>query len=195
MNIYIDFDDTITRSVENVVRIVNQRYGKDARWEDIRKWDFSDVYPDLDVEDIVKVFGEQEFFETLKLQPYALFVLRRFSKRNDITIVSKVDMKAMERKNDWIKEHISNLGINVSFVGIPLGYSKGSIDMSGGIMIDDNAEFLNETNAKYKILYNCGRAFDKAQGWNGLVVNDWYELHDMLYDIISKEKGVKNGKI
>ena len=42
-------------------------------------------------------------------------------------------------------------------MGIPLGKSKGIVDMSGGIMIDDNAEFLKETNAKYKILYKCNR--------------------------------------
>ena len=195
MNIYIDFDDTIARSVENVVRIVNKRYNKNVNWQDIRKWDFSDVYPDIPLDDIVKVFGEQEFFDTLKLQPYAIFVLRRFAKNNTIKIVSKVDMKAMERKGDWIKEHIQNLGINISFIGIPLGASKGNIDMSDGIMIDDNAKFLKETNAKYKILYHCGRAFDVSQDWDGLFVSDWYELKDMLYDIISKEKGITNGKI
>lgn len=195
MNIYIDFDDTITRSVENVVRIINKRYNKNVNWRDIQEWDFSDVYPDIPIKEIVKVFGEQEFFDTLRLQPHALFVLSRFSRNNTVTIVSKVDMKAMTRKGEWIKEHIQNLGIDVSFVGIPLGASKGNIDMSDGIMIDDNVQFLKETNAKYKILYNCGRAFDKTQGWEGLCVSNWWELKNVLYDIISKEKGITNGKI
>ena len=30
MNIYIDFDDTITMSIENIVRIVNKRYDKNV---------------------------------------------------------------------------------------------------------------------------------------------------------------------
>ncbi len=47
MNIYIDFDDTITSSVENVVRIINKRYNRNVNVEDIGLWDFSDVYPDL----------------------------------------------------------------------------------------------------------------------------------------------------
>ena len=31
MNIYIDFDDTITSSVENVVRIINKRYNRNVQ--------------------------------------------------------------------------------------------------------------------------------------------------------------------
>lgn len=47
MNIYIDFDDTITASIENVVRIVNKRYNRNVKPQDIGMWDFSDVYPDI----------------------------------------------------------------------------------------------------------------------------------------------------
>ena len=43
MNIYIDFDDTITSSVDNVVRIINKRYNRNVKPQDIGKWDFSDV--------------------------------------------------------------------------------------------------------------------------------------------------------
>ena len=67
--------------------------------------------------------------------------------------------------------------------------------MSGGIMIDDNAEFLKETNAKYKILYKCNRKFDEVQEWDGYVVHNWKELDALLKNIITKEKGYTNGKI
>ena len=67
--------------------------------------------------------------------------------------------------------------------------------MSGGIMIDDNAEFLKETNAKYKILYKCNRKFDEEQKWDGYVVHNWKELDALLKNIITKEKGYTNGKI
>lgn len=195
MNIFIDFDDTITMSVENVVRIVNKRFGKDVKAEDIKEWDFSDVYPDIPLKDIVDIFGEDEFFQTLRLKQDVLPTLRRYGQYNTITIVSKVDMVAMKRKNDWIKEHLIDIGINLNFRGIPLGKSKGIVDMSGGIMIDDNAEFLKETNAKYKILYKCNRKFDEEQDWDGYVVHNWKELDALLKNIITKEKGYTNGKI
>lgn len=195
MKIFIDFDDTITMSVENVLRIVNKRYNKNVSVEDIGKWDFSDVYPDIPLKDIVKVFGEEEFFKTLKLKQNVLPVLRKYTKYNDVIIVSKTDMTAMQRKNEWINEHIKSFGIPIRFVGIMLKSSKGILDMSDGIMIDDNATFLNETNAKYKILYKNNRKFDELQEWDGYTVSNWKELNTLLHKIIANEKGYTNGKI
>lgn len=195
MKIFIDFDDTIAMSVENVLRIVNKRYNKNVSVEDIGKWDFSDVYPDIPLKDIVKVFGEEEFFKTLKLKQNVLPVLRKYTKYNDVIIVSKTDMTAMQRKNAWINEHIKSFGISLRFIGIMLKSSKGVLDMSGGIMIDDNATFLNETNAKYKILYKNKRKFDELQEWDGYTVSSWKELNTLLHKIIANEKGYTNGKI
>lgn len=195
MNIYIDFDDTITSSVENVVRIINKRYNRNVQAQDIGQWDFSDVYPDIPLKTIVNVFGEKEFFKTLKLKNDVIPTLRRYAKYNNLIIVSKVDGVAIKEKFDWIKEHLIDIGIDIEFRGIPLGKSKGIIDMADGIMIDDNAQFLKETNAKYKILYKCDRAFDDTQDWNGYIVSSWKELNKLLHNIISQEKGYTNGKI
>ena len=195
MNIYIDFDDTITSSVENVVRIINKRYNRNVKPQDISKWDFSDVYPDIPLENIVGVFGEKEFFKTLKLKNDVIPTLRRYAKYNNLIIVSKVDGVAIKEKYNWIKEHLMDIGIDIEFRGIPLGKSKGIIDMSDGIMIDDNAQFLKETNAKYKILYKCNRVFDDTQDWDGYTVSSWKELNKLLHNIISQEKGHTNGKI
>lgn len=195
MNIYIDFDDTIASSIENVVRIVNKRYNRNVKPQDIGMWDFSDVYPDIPLKDIVSVFGEKEFFKTLKLKNDVIPTLRRYGKYNHLIIVSKVDGIAIKEKYDWIKEHLIDIGIDIEFRGIPLGKSKGIIDMADGIMIDDNAQFLKETNAKYKILYKCDRAFDGTQDWDGYAVSNWKELNKLLHNIISQEKGHTNGKI
>ena len=67
--------------------------------------------------------------------------------------------------------------------------------MSDGIMIDDNVTFLNETNAKYKILFDNDTKFHRNQEWDGLRVDNWKDLDKVLSDIISKEKGITNGKI
>ena len=90
MNIYIDFDDTIASSIENIVRIVNKRYNRNVKPQDIGKWDFSDVYPDIPLESIIGVFGEKEFFKTLKLKNDVIPTLRRYGKYNNLIIVSKI---------------------------------------------------------------------------------------------------------
>ena len=86
--------------------------------------------------------GEKEFFKTLKLKNDVISTLRRYGKYNNLIIVSKVDGIAIKEKYNWIKEHLMDIGIDIEFRGIPLGKSKGIIDMSDGIMIDDNAQFL-----------------------------------------------------
>ena len=195
MNIYLDFDDTITDSLQNITRIVNKRYDKRVRWNEVGEWDFSDVYPDIPLKDIVKVFGEQEFFNTLYAKEYAILALHKLSKRNDIFIVSKCDDTASKRKYEWIKNNLHDTGIDIKFTAIPLNGSKGLVDMSDGIFVDDNVRFLKETNAKYKIFFNNHRKFDAGQGWKGLEVDNWYDLYDVMADIIGKEKGIANGKI
>ena len=197
MNIYIDFDDTITMSIENIVRIINKRYKKNINHKDISKWDFSDVCPDISLEDIVNIFGEEEFFNTLHLKPNVLPILRKYSKYNNIIIVSKVSLEAMKRKSLWVRTHLVDIGIPIEFRGVSLRRSKGDIDMSDGIMIDDNTSFLRETNAKYKIFYKNNRKFDESQSLSDVdyIVSNWTELDNVLNKIISEEKGYTNGKI
>lgn len=195
MNIYIDFDDTITNSIQALLAISNRRYGTSYKVEDVGNWDFKDIYPDIPLKEIVSIYDTDEFYNLLNIKRDALFVLRRFAKRNKIFIVTKVNKISMVQKFQWIKEHIQNFGIDVELIGIPLNKSKGIVDMSEGIMIDDNAKFLNETNAKYKILFKNNRKFDDLQEWFGLSATSWQELERILYDIISKEKGITNGKI
>lgn len=195
MNIYIDFDDTITNSIQALLAISNKRYGTNYKVEDVGNWDFKDIYPDIPLKEIVSIYDTDEFYNLLNIKRDALFVLRRFAKRNKIFIVTKVNKISMVQKFQWIKEHIQNFGIDVELIGIPLNKSKGIIDMSDGIMIDDNAKFLNETNAKYKILFKNSRKFDELQEWSGMSATSWQELEKILYNIISKEKGITNGKI
>lgn len=195
MNIYIDFDDTITNSIQALLAISNRRYGTSYKIEDVGDWNFKDIYPNIPLKEIVSIYDTDEFYNLLSIKRDALFVLRRFAKRNKIFIVTKVNKKSMVQKFQWIKEHIQNFGIDVELIGIPLNKSKGIVDMSEGIMIDDNVKFLNETNAKYKILFKNNRKFDELQEWSGMSVTSWQELEKILYNIISKEKGITNGKI
>ena len=195
MNLYFDFDDTITDSIQNITRIVNRRYGRKVKWTDIEDWDFKDVYPDIPLEDILKIFGEQEFFDTLYPKDGAILGIHKLSKRNNIYIVTKANNENAKQKHEWVKNVLTSMGINVILKTVPLHTSKGVIDMSDGIFVDDNVNFLNETNAKYKIFFNNHRRFDDTQEWSGVQVDNWYDLYDIMAEIIGKEKGITNGKI
>lgn len=195
MKIYLDFDDTIAKSLPAIVKIVNQRYNKDVRAEDIGQWNFKDVYPDIPQHEIIEIFSQPEFFKILQPKENCIPVLHKFCKRNELIVVSKVNHAGLFNKDAWIKDTLRDIGIDIGFVGVPLGGSKGQIDMSDAIMVDDNVRFLNETNAKYKILFDNNTKFHLGQEWDGIRVNSWKELDKVLSEIVSKEKGITNGKI
>ena len=195
MNIYVDFDDTITDSLETLLIIANQRYGTHITRKDIKKWSFSGVFGNVPNQEIANIFGEEEFFKRLHLKDRCLITLSGLARRNKVYIVSKVvSTEGMQRKYNWIKDNLMGFCNNLEFIGIPIRASKGDINMGGGIMIDDNVNFLNETNAKYKIFYNNHRPFDETQKWDGLEVDNWQDLLIVIKEILIKEKGVKNGK-
>ena len=148
MNIYIDFDDTIVNSVENVIRIANKRYNQDVQVSDIDKWDFSYLYPNATRDEIIGIFGEQEFFDTLHFKKNAILTLQKLSKRNFLFVVTKtIDIASGFRKYQWIQEHLNAMNIPVEYIAVTTNKDKGIVDMDGGIMIDDNASYLRETNA------------------------------------------------
>lgn len=87
------------------------------------------------------------------------------------------------------------MNIPVEYIAVTTNKDKGIVDMDGGIMIDDNASYLRDTNAKYKILYDNQREIDVNMDWDGLRVYDWQDAYKLLSEIIGKEKGITNGKI
>ena len=87
------------------------------------------------------------------------------------------------------------MNIPVEYIAVTTNKDKGIVDMDGGIMIDDNASYLRDTNAKYKILYDNQREIDVNMDWDGLRAYDWQDAYKLLSEIIGKEKGITNGKI
>lgn len=195
MKIFVDFDDTIVNSVENVIRIANNRYGQKVTIKDIKQWSFDGVYDGIDGQDIVNIFYEDDFFKTLKLKDHALITLSKLSARNEIIIATKTTKDGLIKKYQWIKENLKHVCRHIDLMGFNLEQAKYIPSMEKSIMIDDNVQFLEESRAKYQIFYNNHRPFDETQQWDGLEVDNWWDLETMLKDILRKEKGFTNGKV
>ena len=110
-------------------------------------------------------------------------------------VTKTIDVASGFRKYQWIQEHLNAMNIPVEYVAIFPRDDKSIVDMSDGIMIDDNASYLRDTNAIYKILYDNQREIDVNMDWDGLRVYDWQDAYKLLSEIIGKEKGITNGKI
>ena len=46
MKLFIDFDNTIANSSEVIVDMLNEHFGKSENFEKLRKYDFSDLFPE-----------------------------------------------------------------------------------------------------------------------------------------------------
>ena len=192
LNLFIDFDEVLVDSIRSILLILNPRYGTDFEASDCTQWDFRDLFPDITSDEVEKCFESDEFWDTLRFKTVGQNVLDFLDKLKpyyNIVIVSKGTETNLKKKKQWL---IDNMPIPYSFIPIGLDGSKGDIDMAGGVHIDDNQYYLNESNATYKLLFaNTPYITDWNNEWEGEMFNSFYNLCVMntLKMIVSFQNG------
>ena len=171
--IFVDFDETLTESIKAIMDIVG-RENKVYSFYKPLKWDFSDIYPFLSAEELEQKFDSDEFFEILKLKPYALEVLGELSKEYEISVVTVASSVSLPKKKIFIKK---NFPFIKEVIGVKHGESKNSVDMSGAIFFDDVEKNLEESNASKKILFENIPGAEWNKNWNGEKVREWPEAY------------------
>lgn len=154
------------------------KYYKDFRpihWTEVNTWDFTELKC-ATKEYINTYFNQPRFYEKLRFMENAKYVLDKLSTKYNIIIVSMGYSPNLVGKELWIKENIPY----AKFVGCNLKEyeDKSHIDMSGGILIDDNSKNLITCNADEKILY--GDTYPWNEDWNGNRSYNWTEVEHIL---------------
>ena len=180
LNLFIDFDEVLVDSIRSILLILNPRYGADFKPDDCTHWNFEDLFP-VSPNEIERCFESDEFWDTLRFKTVGQSVLDFLDKLRpyyNIIVVSKGTETNLRKKKQWL---IDNMPIPYSFIPIRLDGSKGDIDMTGGVHIDDNQYYLNESNATYKILFhNATCETNWNNKWGGYWFRSFYD-----YDTIS----------
>lgn len=189
MKLFIDFDNTIANSSEVIVDMLNEHFDKNENFEKLRKYDFSDLFPECSYWDIEKFFNSDEMFERLKIFPNMIETVDAFKDFFDeISIVTIGTKDNLENKKRFLKEN----NLELTFYGIENNgrSDKSSVDMHNGVFIDDHIGCLHSSNAKIKILM---KNVENGE-WNKVkpnddiyVVNNWYEVYS-IFDFIKKNK-------
>lgn len=187
IDLFLDFDDTICLTSKQFVKLANKKYKKEEDWNNINRWDFKDLYPEITNNDIDNIFSSEDFFVDLELCENCLDVINSIKNLVNIHIATIGTDKNLKNKMKWIKE---NLNVDFNFNGIlDTGISdKSSIDMSGAIFIDDRIDNLRSSNANIKILYKNYHNYSWQQiepNDNIYVVDSWEQIYSIL-DFISK---------
>ena len=175
--LYIDFDNTLVCSIKCICDLYNEdfKYFPDFKyinWIDMKTWEFKEL--SLANKDyILSYFGQPRFFEKVEFMDNAFEVISDLLKvEYEIYIVSMGTQQNLLGKEMWIKEHISD----IHFVGIDMGQykNKSHIDMSDGILIDDEKRYLDSSNAKTKICF--GDTYNWNKEWEGVRCYNWYDV-------------------
>lgn len=194
LNLFIDFDEVLVDSIRSILLILNPRYGTDFKPDDCTRWDFKDLFLDITSDEVKKCFESDEFWDSLRFKTAGQNVLDFLNKLKsyyNIIIVSKGTKINLKKKKQWL---IDNMPIPYSFIPIGLDGSKGDIDMAGGVHIDDNQYYLNESNATYKLLFaNIPYITDWNNEWEGEIFNSFYDLRVM--DTLKMIVGFQNGNL
>lgn len=179
VTIYIDFDNTIVESNQKIIEILNKKYNTSKTEEDLKDYNYNSIV-DITEKEKNEIFESDEFFKNLSFKKGFLDFFNDNKDDYKIIIVSKGSALNLDKKEEWLQEHLSG---RFEFIGIQDLYtSKSIVDMADSIQIDDCTKELN-TNAQIKILYKSSNNFPWQQDYENtsiLIANTWEEISDVV---------------
>ena len=142
---YIDIDNTIVNFTKQAVKKFNELCGTDKKYEDVIKYDFTDLFPDLTQEKKREIYLNN-FYEGIEKYENVDEALKQISKMFKIVFVTRGSKNSLQEKEEWLKNNLDKT-IKYQFIGLSLETDKSSIDMKKGIIIDDQVDMLKSSNA------------------------------------------------
>lgn len=181
IKIYLDFDNTITDTSQRLLELLNKKYNKQYSKSNIYKYDLSDLYPETSSQDIYNICSDKYFYNELKPINGVIETLSSMNNNYKYYIASVCYGESHVLKQKYLDDICGN---KISFSGFYIfDKNKSCLDMSDGIVIDDNSEMLRSTNSKFKILFKNNMDVE----WNRVnnkdefyIVNTWNEIEDIL---------------
>ena len=183
-SVYIDFDGVIVDTIAGIVELYNEdfRYYKNFKEiypDEIQTYDFKECSC-ASKEIINSYFNTPRLFKTLEKMPGAWDSIWTLTEHFSVKVVSHGYSPNLALKKDWIE---LALPYGIEFQGANLKYhnDKSSVDMSGGIFIDDKLINLETSNAAYKILF--GNEYDWNRGYDPKKICRCYNWEEVMETI------------
>ena len=186
--IYLDMDNVVFDTVETI-KIM---YDEDFRLFDdyyevplnqLTSYDFQELNL-LTRRQLALYFSSGRFFDLVGCVDGAelsIASLNGFYKY-PVTFVSIGTPENIRGKQIWVDEFNQNFQTDVKFIGVDAP-DKSSIDMNGGILVDDVVQNLESSNAAVKI---CFSEYGWNKDWQGLRATNWGQLRYLIYEEAKK---------
>jgi len=180
LNIFLDLDQTVYKSINRFISIYNKTYDKCAIASKVRKWDLSDQCEFEYVGEIEGIFARGDFYEDIELFEGSIEVINKLKKEHSIKFVSIGTCNNVINKiraTNLLFPDVSQIMLikNSNMFG------KEDIDMRNSILLDDHSANLISSNAEYKILFEPhSYRMEYNESWKGLVVKNWKEFEELV---------------
>ena len=204
-SIVLDFDDTLVKSSEAIIKILNKKFGLNKTVADSKDWNFRSINRNLTEQDINNLFATEEFFNTVQWNENALNFLQRFKEEYNYIICSKGTKQNLELKEKFLEIELKEkFQIDYEFIGLEFinqksSLNKGDINFSQCLFcIDDNTEAIESINTPIKFLiknYTNTNWNQTPKNMEGVyVVNTFEEIIQVCeFDLEMKRRGEKIG--
>lgn len=189
IKVFIDFDNTLVNSNQVAINYFNKKFNKNEKLCDLKRYDFSDLFPEATSKDVCDLFNGNELFDNLEFIEDCHTKLYGIRKFIDVDVVSIGSEQNGKLKIEWARKNTTIVN-NITIIDSER-HNKSAVDMSDGVFIDDHIECLRSSNAKIKILYR----FNQDGDWNKYdnidkvyIVNTWDEIIEILKFYVENEE-------
>ncbi len=205
-DIVIDFDDTLVKSSEQIIRMLNEKYGIDKSIEDLSDWSYRNIYHGITETELSEMFASPDFFTGVKYNTGVVDFLKYAQDKYRIIVCSKGTKANLELKEIWCIAMFAALDLEGEFIGIEIGdvfdstLDKSGFDFSNTLFaVDDNTNALMSMNSPCKFLLKNYH----DQYWNKVpenednlyVINDFFDLIEFCkFDEMLKREGIEIGE-
>ena len=193
VTLYVDVDDTILKSSEAVIEILNKKYNinPSKSINDMKDWNYRSIYKNITENEVEEIYESDEFFNTVEFDQTFLDFYKTNKDKIDIVICTKGTKTNVEKKEKLVKRV---LGENITYNGMPFkldgdgnnikDFRKMLINMKHGIQIDDRTDALRDTNANMKILIHNDRVRTWNQNYENInnlyIARNWNEVGQIV---------------
>ena len=198
--IVLDFDDTLVRSSEQIIQMLNQKYNLNKTIKGLKEWGYSSIYPQITSQEVTELYADKEFFKNVNWNNGAKQFLSKFKKDYNFIICSKGSKQNLYFKHLFLIAQFEEMNItDWEFIGLETNddtdcnLNKSIVDFSDCLFaVDDNVSALLSINAPKKILIKNYAEYY----WNKTPINreDTYVINDFneLIEMCNFDKKLRN---
>ena len=128
---------------------------------------------------IQDIFASDAFFENLEFLNESTYeALRKLSERYEVILVTIGTFENIALKTQWIAENLPFIKECIFIVNNGCKMDKSTINMHGGIFLEDHYSNLKSSNASTKIC--VGKTYSWNEKWDGIRCETWDDIITLL---------------